>query len=141
VLVQEMHGGRRELMRGLKQESGVGTAVLLGIGGIFSEVLQDVSVRVAPVTGFDALEMVSELRGRSLLRGARGLAPVPDALIADLVTKLSDLALRCGETLAELDVNPLIVRDDGQAGVAVDVLVRPPSAPVAPAGRSDAANS
>jgi acetate---CoA ligase (ADP-forming) len=141
VLVQEMHGGRRELILGLKQESGVGTAVLLGIGGIFSEVLQDVSVRVAPVTGFDALEMVSELRGRSLLRGARGLAPVPDALIADLVTKLSDLALRCGETLAELDVNPLIVRDDGQAGVAVDVLVRPPSAPVAPAGRSDAANS
>lgn len=122
VLVQEMATGRRELILGLKHEPGVGLAVVVGMGGIFSEALRDIAIRVAPVTPFDAAEMLDELRSRALLGATRGLGAVPRQLLVDLVVRLSDLAVRQTGHLVELDINPLIVRDDGQGVTAVDVL-------------------
>jgi acetyltransferase len=124
VLVQEMHSGRRELILGLEQEAGIGTAVLLGIGGIFSEVLHDVAIRVAPVSDFDAVEMLGELRTKGLLQAVRGMGAVPESVLTELVTGVSRIAERYPDAIAELDINPLIVSDDGRSVVAVDVLVR-----------------
>ncbi len=124
VLVQEMVTGKRELILGLKHEPGVGLAVVVGMGGIFSEVLRDIAIRVAPVTPLDAAEMLDELRSRALLDATRGLGAVPRVLLVDLLVKLSDLAVRQTGYIMELDINPLIVRDDGQGVAAIDVLVR-----------------
>lgn len=123
VLVQEMVSGKRELILGLKHEPGVGMAVMIGAGGIFSEMVRDISIRVAPLTRFDAEEMQNELRARAMFDGVRGLAPVPRALMIDLLMKLSDLAVAHGQAITELDINPMIIRDDGSNCVAVDVLV------------------
>lgn len=123
ILVQEMIAGKREIILGLKHEPGVGLAVVAGVGGVFSEVFRDVSIRVAPLTRFDAGEMLGELRARRMFDAVRGLAAVPPALLADLVLKLSGIAVRYAGFISELDINPLIIRDDATACVAVDVLV------------------
>jgi len=122
VLVQAMVTGRRELLLGLKREPSVGTAVVVGMGGIFSELLQDIATRVAPLTALDAREMLSELSGHALLGAARGLGAVADGLLVDLLLNLSDLAIMQGERIRELDINPVIIGDDGRSAVAVDVL-------------------
>lgn len=123
-VVQEMADGRRELILGLKREPGLGMAVMIGLGGVFSEALRDVAIRVAPLTPLDAEEMVQELRGRAILGGARGLGPARPEMITDLLLGLSGLAERYAERIEELDVNPLILADDGASCAAVDVLVR-----------------
>lgn len=124
VLVQQMAEGRRELILGLKQEPGVGMAVVVGIGGIFSECLHDIAIRVAPLTRFDAREMLSELAGRALLGAVRGLSPVSSELLEELLLRLSDLAVARAREIEELDINPLILSDDGRSAWAVDVLVK-----------------
>ena len=123
MLMQEMHAGKREMILGLKYEPGIGLAVMVGIGGIFSEVLKDFAVRVAPLSVLDAQEMIGDLRGRAMLDAVRGLGAVPRTLLVELLLKLSDLAERRADTLDELDINPLIITDDGQSATAVDVLV------------------
>ena len=124
ILVQEMLSGKRELILGLKHEPGVGLAVVVGIGGIFSEVLHDIAIRVAPLTNFDANEMLDELRSRAMLDGVRGLGAVKKSALIDILIKLSDMAIHHSERIAELDINPLIIKDDGQSLFAVDVLVK-----------------
>lgn len=123
VQVQEMVVGRREIILGLKAETGMGMAVTLGVGGIFAELNRDRSVRLAPLSAFDPAEMVAELRSAPMLGNFRGMGPVAESLVTDLLLKMSRLAeIHAGE-IAELDVNPLILRDDGSSGVAVDVLL------------------
>jgi acyl-CoA synthetase (NDP forming) len=124
MILQEMHAGKRELILGLKHEPRLGLAIMIGLGGIFSEVLKDFAVRVAPLSTLDAEEMLGELRGKALLQEVRGLGAVQHGLLSDLLLKLSDLAVRHADTIQELDINPMIIRDDGQAVVAVDVLVK-----------------
>jgi acetyltransferase len=119
-----MAGGRRELILGLKRERGVGVAVVLGLGGVFSEALRDIAIRVAPLTRLDAEEMAEELRGRAILAGLRGLGPARPGMLTELLLGLSGLAERHADRIEELDVNPLILADDGASCAAVDVLVR-----------------
>ena len=121
VLVQEMVVGRRELILGLRREPGIGPAVVFGFGGIFSEVLRDVAVRLAPVSAFDVEEMVAELRSRALLADVRGLGAARPGLLADVIGRFSGLVLQ-QPGLAEFEINPLILADDGQSCAAVDVL-------------------
>jgi acetyltransferase len=132
VLVQEMFGGRRELILGIRHEPMLGPAVVFGLGGIFSEVMRDISVRMAPVSGFDVAEMIAELRGSALLGPVRGLGAVRKGLLDDVIQRFSALVLRHGEMLAEFEINPLILADDGQSCAAVDVMVgRQPTGVVA----------
>ena len=139
VLVQEMIAGKREVILGLKHEPGVGLAVAIGVGGIFSEVFRDIAIRVAPLTAFDAEEMISEWRARRRFDGYRGMTTVAPALFADVLLKLSAMAVRYADHITELDINPMIIRDDASACVAVDVLVSGPGAN-ARAGASHGAN-
>lgn len=103
LLVQKQLTGP-EIIIGAKQDPQFGTVVLFGLGGIFTEVLKDVSMRVAPLTRSDAVEMIGEIRGRAVLEGARGARPANKTKIADVILAVSKLAEK--ERVAELDLNP-----------------------------------
>jgi acyl-CoA synthetase (NDP forming) len=114
VLVQRMVAGGTEMILGVKSDPLFGPAVVCGFGGIFVEVLRDVSVRVPPLDATEALEMIADLRGSALLRGARGRPPADVAALADTLVRLATLAEAHRERLRALDVNPLLVLDDGR---------------------------
>ena len=128
-LIQPMLSGRREFVAGLFHDDQFGPVVMFGLGGIFTEALNDVVFRIAPLNKQEAEEMIEELRSRKLLGPFRGEpAVVREELVATL-TGLSRLSLEFPD-ITEVDINPLLVGPDGQT-TAVDALVilgdRPPA--------------
>lgn len=121
VLVQQMVTGGTEMIVGVTRDSQLGPAVMVGTGGIFAEVLRDVAVRPLPLDRADAREMVESLRGVALLKGARGRPAGDIEALVDVILKVADMAATCGDRLAELDLNPVIVNERG--AIAVDSLV------------------
>ncbi len=119
-LVQEMVKGERELVMGMVRDPQFGPCVMFGLGGIFTETLNDVVFRVAPLEKRDAYEMMDEIRGSKLLGAVRGMEPVDREAIAAALTALGSIGLE-QENIREIDVNPLIV-SRGRA-IAVDGLV------------------
>ena len=104
-LVQEyVHG--YEMIVGGKQDPQFGPVVLFGAGGIFTEVLQDKTIRVCPVEKKDALEMIEEVKFSKVFKGFRGEPPVDKERVADIILKVSKIM---GTGIKELDINPLIV--------------------------------
>ena len=122
VLVSEMVSGEQCLV-GIINDAVFGPTVAFGLGGIFAEVLRDVTYRVAPFDPAEALDMIGELRGRALFDGVRGGGALDVGALAEAVAAVSRLAWDLRGRLAELDVNPLFVRPDGQGVVAADALV------------------
>lgn len=120
VLVQEMILGSRELMAGLTRDAQFGPCVMFGLGGIFTEVLEDVAFRMAPLEKHDALDMMREIRASKILGPVRGMEPVDEDLLANILVAVGQIAMDHEEIL-EIDVNPLIVRDGKPA--AVDALM------------------
>jgi acyl-CoA synthetase (NDP forming) len=121
VLVQQMVTGGVEMIVGITHDSQLGAAVMVGTGGIFAEVLRDVAVRPLPLDAADAHEMITSLRGYALLQGARGRPPANVDALVDVVMAVARLASACGDQIAELDLNPVIVNAD--RAVAVDSLI------------------
>jgi acyl-CoA synthetase (NDP forming) len=124
VLVQEMVGGGIEVIVGISNDALFGPAVMFGLGGIFAEVLKDVSFRLAPITPAVAREMVEEIKGYPVLAGARGKPPADVDALVDALVKVSALAVDLKDRVAELDINPLIVLPKGQGVKAADALIR-----------------
>jgi hypothetical protein len=93
---------------------------MVGLGGVLTEVLDDVAIRLAPVPRDEALAMLDELRGARVLHGVRGRAPVDRVAVAELIAGLSRLVMDRPD-LVEIDLNPVIASPDG--AVAVDALV------------------
>ncbi|MCB2188891.1 MAG: acetate--CoA ligase family protein [Deltaproteobacteria bacterium] len=122
VLVQEMVRGGRETIVGLSKDPGFGHLLMFGLGGIYVEVLKDVSFRVAPVSQADAEEMIREIRTFHLLRGVRGEPPSDLPALAQVLLAVSSLAHDFPE-VAEADINPLFVLPRGQGAVAVDARI------------------
>ena len=120
VLVQEMAEGV-ELFVGVVNDPYFGPAVAFGLGGVFVEVLGDVTHRIAPFDAGTAREMIGEVRARALLEGARGSEPVDVDAVADALARISWLAADHADRLAELDVNPLFAHAGGV--VAADALL------------------
>ena len=120
VLVQEMVSGHRELVIGLIRDAQFGPCVMFGFGGIFTEVLNDVSFRVAPLEEWDAMEMMEEIRAKKILEAFRGEAAVDRRLLAESLIALGRIGLE-NSSIEEIDVNPLKFRDGKP--VAVDALV------------------
>ena len=119
-LVQEMVRGEREVMIGMVRDAQFGPSVMFGLGGIFTEILQDVVFRIAPLRKRDAVEMLRGIKGHRILDAVRGMKAVDlDVLTASLIA-LGRIGLDFHE-IAEIDVNPLIIR--GAKPVAVDALV------------------
>ncbi len=123
VLVQEMvPPGGVEVIVGVKSDPQFGPVVVFGLGGIFVEILKDVAMRVAPLTLAQAREMIGEIRGFGLLAGARGRPRADVEALAEVLVKVSEMALALSDELAELDINPLIVLPAGQGVKVADAL-------------------
>ncbi len=120
VLVQEMIKGKRELVAGLTRDSQFGPCVMFGLGGIFTEVLKDISFRVAPLEKLDAMEMMQEIKGHKILDSVRGMDAADLNILADILIALGRIGLE-NENIKEIDINPLIL--SGGKPVAVDALV------------------
>lgn len=120
-LVQPVVSGRREFVAGLFCDPQFGPVIMFGLGGIFAEAIKDVAFRIAPINDDQALEMAAELSAHKLLDDFRGAAPANRQQLAAVLTGLSRLGTKHPE-IREVDINPLIVSDDGQI-TAVDALV------------------
>ena len=123
VLVQEMIPGGTEVMIGMSRDPQFGPTIAFGLGGIFVEVLKDISLRVAPLSRLDAEQMVRKIKGYQILQGIRGRKPADIEAIVDVLLRVSQLALDWQETIGEIDINPLIVFEAGRGVKAVDALV------------------
>lgn len=121
LLVQEMVKGERELVCGLTRDLQFGPCVMFGLGGIFTELLKDVVFRVAPLTSWDARDMMEEIQGRKILDPFRGEAAVDLEVLSQTLIALGQIGLQY-EEIAEIDINPLKIRSNGKP-VAVDALV------------------
>ena len=122
ISVQEMASGV-EMIIGAVNDPHFGPYVMVGLGGVLTEVLHDVSHRFAPVTPDDARDMLAELKGEKILEGYRG-APAADVeAVVDVLVRLSWLISDHQDRIAEIDVNPLFVRAKGKGVVAADALV------------------
>ncbi len=111
-LIEEMVAGGVEVVVGGLVDPEFGPMVMVGLGGVFVEVLKDVAFRICPITALDAVEMVEELQGGPLLRGARGKPPVSIDALVKVMLRLGGkdgLLLACADRVAEIDINPLIV--------------------------------
>jgi acetyltransferase len=130
VQVQERLDTSRgvETIVGTNRDPQFGPLVLFGLGGVFVEVLEDTTVRVAPVSEPEAREMIEEIRATPLLRGARGRDPIDEGAIVETVGRLSQLVTEFPAIL-ELDVNPLVVTPDGATAVDVRLTVDPDELP------------
>jgi acetyl-CoA synthetase (ADP-forming) len=118
--VQPMIHGEAEVIVGARRDPHFGAVVMVGLGGLAVEILKDVVLAPAPVSTERARAMLAALRVAPLLTGARGRSPLDVTAIADAMVRVSWLAVDLGERLVDLEVNPLIVRRDGEGAVAVD---------------------
>jgi acyl-CoA synthetase (NDP forming) len=123
VIVAEQVGGGVETVVGVSHDELFGPVVMFGLGGVFVEVLRDVTFRVPPFGRNEARRMLGELRGAALLDGVRGRPPVDKAALVDVIMKVQRLAVDLAAEVAELDINPLVALPDGC--VALDALVVP----------------
>jgi len=121
VLVQEMVPGQRELVVGLNRDPQFGPCVMLGIGGIMTEVFQDTVFRMAPFDMVEAKDMTEELRFKTILGSFRGQKPVDMDILCRTLIVVGQIGLEL-ETISELDINPMIITPEGRL-VAVDALV------------------
>lgn len=122
VTLQEQLQPGREVIIGVNRDPAFGPILMFGLGGIYVEVLKDVSFRMCPVTPDEAREMIGEIRASALLRGARGEAPADIEAIVDAICRVSALATEFDD-IAELDINPLIVGKRGAGAIAADVRI------------------
>ncbi|HOG17505.1 MAG: succinyl-CoA synthetase subunit beta [Syntrophaceae bacterium PtaU1.Bin231] len=122
ILVQEMVPGNREIVCGLLRDVQFGPCVMFGLGGIFTELLQDVVFRVAPLAEYDAMQMMADIRTAKVLDPFRGEAAVDRKALAQALVSLGQIGLSRPEVEA-IDINPLKIRKDGSP-VAVDALVK-----------------
>ena len=120
-LVEEMAPAGQEVVVGAVRDPNFGPLVMVGLGGIFVEILADVAFRICPITRLDAAEMLDDLKGVALLDGARGRARASREAIIDVLMKVggeNGLLMQHADDFTEADINPLIVSANG--AVAVD---------------------
>ena len=122
VTVQAMARPGREVIVGAVRDPQFGPLVMFGSGGVYVELLKDVSFRLSPVTRSEALAMVEETLAGKLLSGLRGQLPADKSAVADVIVAVSQL-IAADEHITEMDINPLVVYDEGQSAVAVDMRV------------------
>ncbi|MFN4179755.1 MAG: acetate--CoA ligase alpha subunit [Armatimonadota bacterium] len=122
VLVQAMAKKGREVILGMKRDPQFGPILMFGLGGIYVEVLKDVTFRFAPVRELGAYRMVRDIKTYRLLEGVRGEPPADIDKIVECIERLSQLAME-QDLIEELDINPLIVYPQGEGAVVVDVRI------------------
>ncbi len=122
VLVQRMAPEGLEVIVGATRDPVFGPVVMFGLGGVFVEVLRDVSFRVAPVDENEAMEMIREVKGYKLLQGYRNMPPRDVEALKRIIVAVSKLMMDL-EEVSEMDLNPIMSYEAGKGAVAVDVRV------------------
>ncbi|MFC1858416.1 acetate--CoA ligase family protein [Thermodesulfobacteriota bacterium] len=120
LLVQEMVKGAREFVIGMVRDPQFGPCVMFGLGGILTEILHDVSFRVAPIEMYDALEMMKEIKGHKALDAIRGMEAVDREALGQSLIALGNIGMAY-DAIKEIDVNPMIIK--GDKPIAVDALI------------------
>ncbi len=123
VLVAPMLKVGREIIIGVTEDPQFGHALMFGLGGIFVEVLKDVTFRIIPVEEKDAWKMLREIKGYPILAGARGEPPADMKAIVDLMLKVSKLIDDLRDYIKEMDLNPVFVYPEGEGAVIVDARI------------------
>ncbi len=123
ILVQEMIKSKKETIIGMNYDPQFGPIVMFGLGGIYVEILKDVSFRVAPISRKVAKEMVEEIKTINLLRGTRGEKPSDIESIIEILLRFSQLVTDFQEII-EMDINPLFVKERGEGSIAGDARIR-----------------
>ena len=118
--VQKMAAPGVEVIIGMSKDAQFGPVLMFGLGGVWVEILEDVSLRVIPVTRRDVREMIKEIKGYRMLTGYRGLPPVDESKLEDMLLAVADFVTQY-PAVKELDLNPVIAYSDG--AVAVDARV------------------
>jgi acyl-CoA synthetase (NDP forming) len=123
VIVAPMARAGIETILGVKNDPSFGPVVLFGMGGIYSEVLKDFAVRVAPIGIEEACEMVGSIHAWPLLKGIRGESPADIAVLAQAISDLSAFAAQNADRISEIDINPFVVWKEGEGAAALDALI------------------
>ena len=118
-----MVGGGQEVILGMTRDAQFGPLLMFGLGGVYVEVMRDVSARIHPLTDIDARTMIERVTGYPLLAGMRGEKPVALALLEESLLRLSQLVSDFEDDLAELDLNPFIVTERADRSFIVDARV------------------
>ena len=122
ILVQEMAPDSTEVIVGSTRDPTFGTTLMFGIGGIFVEILKDVSFRLVPITRADAEEMVKEIKAYKILEGVRGMPKADQEAIVDILMNTSRMLVECPE-IKELDLNPTLVYEKGASIVDARIIL------------------
>ena len=122
VLVNEMIKGGKEMIIGSKLEPGFGPVVMLGMGGIYVEILKDVTFKLAPMTDIESNDMISSIKTKKLLEGVRGEKPSDLKKLSECIQRLSQLVTDFKE-IKELDMNPVLVMEKGKGCKILDVRI------------------
>jgi len=123
VIIQEMVKGNREMVCGIATDPQYGPMMMFGLGGVFIEVMKDVTFRIAPLTDVDAAEMIKSVKAYKLLEGARGTTPAQMEQIQETLLRLSQLVTDY-PFIDELDINPLLISEKTGEGIAVDGRIK-----------------
>lgn len=122
VLVQEMVPEGLEVIVGSTRDNVFGPLVMFGLGGIFVEVLKDVSLKIAPITRVDVEDMIKEIRSRKILEGYRGMPARDIESVEDIIMKVSDIMLQLPE-IKDIDLNPIMLYEEGKGSKVADVRI------------------
>jgi len=122
VLVSEMASGVEALI-GVINDEGFGPTVALGLGGVLTEILHDVTYRIAPFDIETARDMIADLRGTKLFDGYRGSPPADKEALAEMLVAVSKMAAALGDRVKEMDINPVFVAATGEGCAAADALI------------------
>ena len=128
VLVQKMERGVAELLVGVTRDPVFGPVLTVGLGGVLTEIYRDTSHRLLPVDESDVLDMLRELKAFALLDGYRGKPKGDVAAACRFIAAVADAFLAAPASIAEIEVNPLLVKEAGQGVVALDALILPSAA-------------
>jgi acetyltransferase len=115
--------GGTEVLVGISTDAHYGQTIVFGLGGIFVEVLDDVALRILPIELPDAEAMINEIKGRKVLEGVRGQKPRDITTLDETIRRIGDLAWDLRDRVVEMDVNPLVVFEDGKGVKALDALI------------------
>jgi acetyl-CoA synthetase (ADP-forming) len=122
ILVQEMAPKSTEIIIGSTRDQTFGKTIMFGLGGIFVEILKDVSFRLVPITKNDAEEMIREIKAYKILEGARGMPKADQKTLVEILLKTSDMLMESPE-IKELDLNPILVYENGAKIVDARVIL------------------
>jgi len=122
ILVQEMAPKSTEIIIGSTVDPTFGSTIMFGLGGIFVEILKDVSFRLVPITKDDAWEMLDEIKAKKILDGARGMPKADKETIVNTLLAVSKMLTECPE-IKELDMNPILVYEKGARAVDARVIL------------------